>query len=418
MVYVLNKQGKPLMPTARHGKVRRLLRDGLAHVARLQPFTIQMDYEVEEYKQAVNLGVNPGSKHVGLSATTEKQELFCAEIELRTDIVKNIASRAELRRGRRFRKTRYRQARFKNRRKPEGWFAPSIRSRIDMHIDAMKMVHDILPISRTIIEIAKFDQQKIDNPEIKEVEYQQGDQLGFRNVREVVLNRDPYKCRHCGGKSKDPKLVVHYLETRLTGGMDPDNLVTLCSTCHEAYHRGELELKIKRAPSKRDMTFTNNIRYEIYNRAVKQFGNVDITYGYITKFIRDANRIDKTKGADAFCISGNAGGQRRITYLKCRRVQRHNRVLHVCNPKKGGKRKSQVASHWIGGSRLQKYDVVRWNGIKCFIYGSSAGRLYLKDIDGKLVTPTATVNTKQVKFVSRNRGSKIMHKLSCYNSND
>ena len=66
MVYVLNKQGKPLMPTARHGKVRRLLREGLAHVARLQPFTIQMDYEVEEYKQAVSLGVNPGSKHVGL----------------------------------------------------------------------------------------------------------------------------------------------------------------------------------------------------------------------------------------------------------------------------------------------------------------------------------------------------------------
>ena len=93
MVYVLDMSGKPLMPTERHGKVRRLLREGMAHVVRLQPFTIQLDYESKDYTQEVSLGVDTGSVHIGLSATTDKKELFAAEVILRTDIVKKIASR-------------------------------------------------------------------------------------------------------------------------------------------------------------------------------------------------------------------------------------------------------------------------------------------------------------------------------------
>ena len=120
MVYVLDIEGKPLMPTERHGKVRRLLRDGKAHVIRLQPFTIQLDYESTTYKQEVSLGIDAGSVHIGVSATTEKKELFAAEVILRTDIVKKLASRLEMRRARRNRKTRYRKPRFDNRRRKEG----------------------------------------------------------------------------------------------------------------------------------------------------------------------------------------------------------------------------------------------------------------------------------------------------------
>ena len=49
MVYVINKQGQALMPTERFGKVRRLLKNSLAHVVCRIPFTIQLDYDTTDY---------------------------------------------------------------------------------------------------------------------------------------------------------------------------------------------------------------------------------------------------------------------------------------------------------------------------------------------------------------------------------
>ena len=251
MVYVLDIEGRPLMPTERHGKVRRLLRDGLAHIVRLQPFTIRLDYESTTYKQEVSLGIDAGSKHIGISATTEKKELLSAEVLLRTDVVKKLASRLELRRSRRHRKTRYRKPRFNNRRRAEDWLPPSIRSKAESHLKVIRTVHSLLPVSKTTIEVAQFDQQKMENDLIQGVEYQQGEQMGFWNVREYVLARDGHKCQYCKGKSGDKVLNVHHLESRKTGGNAPGNLITLCETCHKAYHRGEFELKIKRNTSLR-----------------------------------------------------------------------------------------------------------------------------------------------------------------------
>ena len=125
-VYVVNQDGKPLMPTKRFGKVRRLLRDGMAKVIRKNPFTIQLMYKTGDIVQEISLGVDSGSKTVGLSATTENQVLFEAEVELRNDIVDKLSTRREARRERRNRKTRYRSARFNNRRKNDKWLAPSI----------------------------------------------------------------------------------------------------------------------------------------------------------------------------------------------------------------------------------------------------------------------------------------------------
>ena len=106
MVFVLNKDGKPLMPTNRHGKVRRMLKDGRAKVVKRTPFTIQLLYDSENYIQPISLGVDAGSKHIGISATTEKSVLFEADVELRNDIVDNLSTRREARRNRRNRKTR------------------------------------------------------------------------------------------------------------------------------------------------------------------------------------------------------------------------------------------------------------------------------------------------------------------------
>jgi len=113
-VYVLNKHGKPLMP-CKPSKARKLLKDGKAKVVRKEPFTIQLLYGSSGYKQPITLGIDAGSKTVGLSATTEKKELLAAEVETRDDITKLLAQKRQYRRDRRFRKTRYRKPRFFNR---------------------------------------------------------------------------------------------------------------------------------------------------------------------------------------------------------------------------------------------------------------------------------------------------------------
>lgn len=172
---------------------------------------------------------------------------------------------------------------------------------------------------------------------------------------------------------------------------------------NKAYHRGEFELKVKRGTSLRDAAVMNIMRWAVYEKAKAEFENVHLTYGYITKHTRIHNGIEKSHCADAFCISRNVKAQRLESYLKCKCLQRHTRSLHVCNPKKGGIRRSAVASHWIGKSRLQRYDSVEWNGVKCFIFGSTNGRPILRNIDGDLVTPKPYVNYKEVKFIRRCR---------------
>ena len=101
LVYVLNKDGLPLMPTHKLGKVRHLLKDGNAEIVKYSPFTIQLKYECENHVQPVTLGVDAGSKHIGLSASTEKIELYCSDVEIRNDIVELISTRRETRRTRR-----------------------------------------------------------------------------------------------------------------------------------------------------------------------------------------------------------------------------------------------------------------------------------------------------------------------------
>ena len=133
VVYVVNRQGKPLMP-CHPAKARILLKKGQAKVVQRTPFTIQLLYGSSGYRQPITLGVDSGYSHIGLSAITTKKEVYSAEIELRTDIVKLLSKRREYRRARRYRKTRYRKPRFLNRKRSEDWLAPSIQHRLDSRI--------------------------------------------------------------------------------------------------------------------------------------------------------------------------------------------------------------------------------------------------------------------------------------------
>lgn len=408
MIYVRSKEGKALIPSERGGRIGYLLRHGKAHVVSRVPFVVQLDYESTTYTQEVSLGIDAGSKHIGVSASSEKKELLAAQVELRSDVVNLLSARMELRRTRRNRKTRYRKSRFDNRKRMDGWLAPSVKQKVESHLKVIRLVHKLLPITKTTIEVAQFDAQKIKNPDIKGDKYQQGEQMGFWNVREYVLARDGHRCVHCKGKSKDPILNVHHLESRKTGGNSPSNLVTLCETCHKAYHRGEFELKIKRGNSLRDAAVMNIMRWAVYERAKEEFENVHLTYGYVTKHTRIENGIAKTHAADAFCIAKNINAMRLSTFFMCRCVPRHTRRLHVANPKKDGIRRSTIASHKIGKSRFQRFDMVRWKGTECFIFGSTHGNVILRKIDGVKVHETQAVSAKTIKFLKRIRNNILM----------
>lgn len=412
MVYVLNIDGQPLMPTNRYGKVRHLLKAGKAKVIKRCPFTIQLLYKSTNYTQPVSLGIDAGSKHIGVSAATEVKVLYESDIELRNDIVELLATRRENRRTRRNRKTRYRQARFDNRRRGNGWLAPSIREKIDTHLAVIANVHKILPITKITVETAQFDIQKIKNPAIQGTEYQQGEQLDFWNVREYVLFRDGHTCQCCKGKSKDKILNVHHIESRKTGGDAPNNLITLCETCHRGYHKGTVKLPktIKRGMFFRDAAFMGIMRWAFYNRLKELYPDVHLTYGYITKNTRIKNGLsvkEAERGSgrksyslnhviDARCISGNPKAVSDGTVYYMRKVRCHNRQIHKCKILKGGIRKRNQASYEVMGFRL--FDKVQYQGRECFIFGRRKdGRFAVRLLDGTKLNEQ--VSYKKLKFL-------------------
>lgn len=398
MVYVLNVNGQPLMPTENHAKVRILLRQGKAKVVNNCPFTIQLLYSSTNYTQPVTLGVDAGSKHIGLSATTEDKELYAADVELRNDIVKLLAARRTSRRSRRNRKTRYRKPRFNNRKRDKGWLAPSIKEKIGTHLKVVDDTCKLLPVSKIIVETASFDIQKIKNPDVSGTDYQQGEQLGFWNIREYVLFRDGHKCQCCKGKSKDKILNVHHIESRQTGGNAPNNLITLCETCHTGYHKGIIKLpaKIKRGMKFNDAAFMGIMRWAFYGELKKRYPDVSLTYGYITKNTRIKNGLPKEHYVDARCISSHPLARPLGTVFYIKKVRCHNRQIHKFTILKKGVRKRNQAEYEVYGFRL--YDKVLWKGRICFVFGRrSTGRMDLRLLDGTHIN--ASVGYKNIKLL-------------------
>lgn len=404
MVYIISKSGNPLMPTKNHAKARVLLKHKKARIIKRIPFVIQLNYDTTEYTQEITLGVDAGSKTIGLSATTQTDVLFEANVQLRNDITKLISVRAELRKSRRNRKTRYRKARFNNRCKKEGWLAPSIRQKIDTHLSVIARLYKILPITKIVVEVASFDIQKIKNPDISGEEYQEGEQLEFWNVREYVLYRDGHICQCCNGKSKDKVLNVHHIESRQTGGNAPNNLITLCNSCHKGYHLGTVKLPktIKRGMSFRDASFMSIMRWAFYNRLKELYQNVNLTYGYITKNTRIQNNLKKEHYTDARCISGNQLAKENNCLFNMRKVRCHNRQLHKCKIMQGGIKKNNQASYKVFGFRL--FDTVKYKQKDYILFARrNNGYFDIRTLNGESVNK-GSVSYKKLKFVQSNRG--------------
>lgn len=410
-IYVQAQDGMPLMPTSRCGKLRRMLRDGKAVIVSHTPFTVRLTYDTTHHTQPVSLGVDSGSKYIGISATTNSKELYAAQIELRTDIVDNLSTRRESRRTRRSKRSiRYRAPRFNNRRasKRAGWLAPSVRQKVHSHTKAVQDICRILPVTSVTVEVAQFDTQWLKNPDITGTDYQHGSQLGFRNVREYVLFRDNHQCQHCHGKSKDSILNVHHLESRKTGGDSPDNLITLCESCHKAFHRGEFELKAKRSSQPlRDAAAMSIMRWRVYNELKESLGvPVHLTYGYYTKHLRIENGLEKTHAIDARCISGHPSVIPADDVFHYRQLRRHNRKVMKSNMLSGGRWKRNQALREIKGFR--RFDIVTYKNTQCYINSlRTRGYFSIKSFDNMVISND--MSYKSLGMV-RHSGRSLFHK--------
>ena len=404
MVYVQSVDGAPLMPCS-EAKARHLLKQHRARRVRNTPFTIRLKSVVDGHVQPVSLGVDPGYRHIGLSATTNDRVLFEAVAECRTDIPKLMEKRRSLRRSRRNRKTRYREQRFYNRvhSKHRGWLAPSVEQRIGYHIHLVDFVYRLLPISSIAVEEAKFDTHKIKNPDVEGVGYQRGPKYGFENVKEYVRCRDGYKCRKCHHKGdSDTKLEIHHIIQRKDGGSDiPDNLVTLCHECHAALHRGEFMLQKPKGGYK-EPTFMGIMRKKLSERLKAKYGDViQTTFGYITRIERTEAGLLKDHNTDARTISGNPKAKPNGIVWQITKNRCHNRKLHREVPAKHGKRQATKAVRRVFGFGLHDKVVVEGGQI-CWIIGlRTSGYFALRTLNNNtLLNP----NYRKLRLLERASG--------------
>lgn len=415
MVYVISKDGHPLMPTVRHGKVRRLLKENKAIVVKRCPFTIKLTYDTPDLVQEVTLGVDAGSKHIGLSATTETKELYASEVELRDDISKLLEARREYRRARRNRKTRYRKARFDNRvrSKHRGWLAPSVEAKIATNIRVIENICDILPIESIVVEVAAFDTQKMQNPEITGVEYQQGTLMGYA-IREYLAEKFNHKCCYCGKpQGNGVRFEVEHLTPKSRGGSNRIvNLGWSCHECNEAKGNltceefGHPEVRKKADAGMKHAAHMSIMRWTLYERLKAIYGDrLHLTYGSTTSYLRQDADLEKSHINDARCISGNPKAEPAEEYFYQKKMRRHNRQIHKLTIQKGGIRKRNQAPYEVKGFRL--FDKVKAKGSEWYIHGRRVkGAFVLKTLEGKRleITPSKiTLVEHQSAYVTERR---------------
>lgn len=384
MVYVLNIDGQPLMPTTRHGKVKHLLKDGKAKVVKRCPFTIKLLYETPNCTQDLTLGVDTGSGAIGTAVSTDDGEIvYMSEVVVRNDITDKMTQRDKYRRNRRSRKTRYRKARWLNRKNSikKDRFSPTMVSKLHSHVKEIEYIKSILPITTMVFETGTFDTYLMKNPSlvnenVRHWGYQKGTNYGFENTKAMVLNRDNYTCQYCKGKHKDSKLEVHHIVFRSKHGSDEEsNLITLCHTCHKALHSGKISLKL-------EGKVKGNLKYAIQMNSVRKqlfriYPEAIETFGYITKANRLKLGVDKEHFYDA-CVIATHGNKFSV---RCNLYKKKCVSDGDFQQTKGVRSEQRIPTCKIQGFR--KFDKVRYFGKEYFIKGRlSTGYAILMDIDG------------------------------------
>src|SRR5215469_3340095 len=331
------------------------------------------------------LGVDTGSSVIGSAVANEQgQVLYLSEVSVRNDIAATMKARARYRRDRRNRKTRYRKARWLNRRNSikTGRFSPTMWSKIDAHLREMRFVQSLLPITAIVLETGSFDPHALKNLAVlkDKVLYQRGRNYGYANTKAYVLARDTYTCQHCGGRSKDPCLHVHHLVFRSQhGSKEEENLLTFCKTCHDGVHAGTVILKQtgKKKGILNHATQMNSLRVQL----LKRVPGAEETLGFITKEQRQAVGLPKAHVFDATMIAtrGQAPTFSTSTMLTKRCVPDGD-----YQQTKGKHSERRIPRGKLGGFR--KFDKVRHRGEEYFIMGRMAtGYAILMDVYGTKV---------------------------------
>ena len=392
-VYVINKNGNPLMP-CKPAKAKHLLKAGKAKVIKRTPFTIKLLWDCEENTQEVVAGMDTGSKTIGCAAIANGKVVYQSEVQIRQDVSKKLEQRRMYRRNRRSRKTRYRKARWQNRAsmRKKGRLAPSIKSKVDSHLREKKFVESVLPVTLWKVETASFDIHKISNPDVKRWDYQKGNQKDFYNVKAYVLHRDGYQCHKC--KTKKGKMHVHHVVFRSNGGTDsPENLIVLCSDCHDKLHKGEFEIKGIRSKTKH-ATEVGIVKSQLE----KQFGDFEETFGYQTKFNREQIlKLPKTHYNDAVAICCEEGEIIDISSTVYFKKHVSEGDYQQTN---GSRSEKRIPTGKLFG--LRKFDYIQHPLGFGFVKGKrSTGFFAISDLEGKVINPSVNVKKNCTRLTAR-----------------
>jgi 5-methylcytosine-specific restriction endonuclease McrA len=312
-IFVVDVEKRPLAPI-HPGLARQLLKQKKAAIYRQFPFTLILkESRSDTTVPNLTIKIDPGSKTTGFAILNGAKVIWAAELTHRGQVIKDaLLSRRQLRRGRRNRHTRYRQARFLNRTRPQGWLAPSLQHRVETTLTWADKLIKFAPIGSIIQELVRFDLQQFENPEISGVEYQQGELVGYE-VREYLLNKWNRKCAYCGAQ-KVP-LQVEHIHPKAKGGSNRiSNLCLACDPCNKKKGIQDIEqflakkpdvLKRIKAQVKRplkDAAAVNSTRWALFNRLKETGLPVSTGSGGQTKFNRTRLGLPKSHWLDAACV--------------------------------------------------------------------------------------------------------------------
>ena len=348
-VYVLSPDGKPLMPTIRYGKVRRMLKSRQAVPVTTVPFTIRLTYVPQTQAcQPVTAGFDPGRTNIGISAVRQDGRcLYLARCETRNrEIPKLMAKRKQHRqaskRGERLARKRLAkklgttmdgilerilpgcekplkvkdiintESRFSNRLRPEGWLTPTAAQLQRTHVNLLKLVCRILPVTDVTVELNRFAFMQLDNPDIPkwEIDFQHGPLYGTGGVKDAVSIQQGGKCLLCG---KQGIGHYHHIVPKSKRGSDTiANMAGLCPECHKLVHISqEAEVRLKKKKAGLDKKYggtsvLNQALPSILAEFEKRFPeHTYATNGWNTRQFRDMHGLEKSHAADAYCIAAS-----------------------------------------------------------------------------------------------------------------
>ena len=310
MVFVIDKKKTPLSPTS-NAKARLLLKQNKAVVHKVYPFVIRLKKHIK-CSSNFTIKIDPGSNTTGIAIVDKQKCLFLMEIVHRgKQIKKALFDRRRIRVSRRYRKTRYRQARFLNRNRIVNWLAPSVKSRADNIINITHKLSKYIPLSNVAIERVSFDTSEMTNGELHGTQYQNGD-LKNTKLRTFIFKKYNNKCVYCEDTNKLE--TEHILSKSKDGTNSTKNLVLSCRKCNVL--KNNLSLKQFGKLIKKDLSHLEPFKtpkdaaiiQSARNYSIKELAKsyaVETGEGWETSFNRHEVNLPKEHYYDALCVGKN-----------------------------------------------------------------------------------------------------------------